>query len=246
VAGFAGAMALGPSSVGWAHGASGRADAEHALVQDGRVASRCRGDSARVVIGGRARCLRVGQPCRGRLNVSYHRYAFHCAYGSLRFWWTGLLRRPLKVPTLAPGSPCPATAAGGTLGQRGNRDAPEVPAFGPGPAYPTLASASAGAELVYSPAGGLDGWGGTKMLWTVPRYYGPIVVRGRQLDGPNELRFDRGPTWTNRLHHELRLVGPYRELNPAATYLLSSGCYAYQVDGRGFSYLIVFNARAEP
>jgi hypothetical protein len=47
-------------------------------------------------------------------------------------------------------------------------------------------------------------------------------------------------------HRELRLVGPYPELNPAATYLLSSGCYAYQVDGRGFSYLIVFKARAAP
>lgn len=117
-------------------------------------------------------------------------------------------------------------------------------AFGPGPAYPTLGSASGHAELVYLPTDGPDGWGGNKVLWTVPRYYGPVVVRGRQIDGANELRFDRGPTWTNRLHRELRLVGPYPELNPAATYLLSPGCYAYQVDGRGFSYLIVFQARA--
>jgi hypothetical protein len=179
------------------------------------------------------------------LNPSYHRYAFHCSHGSLRFWWTGLLRRPLKVPTLAPGSACPASTVGGTLGERGNVDAPDVPAFGPGPAYPTLGAQSGHGELIYSPTGGLDGWGGTKMLWTVPRYYGPVVVRGRQLDGPNELRFDRGPSWTNRLHRDLRLIGPYPRLNPAATYVLSPGCYAYQVDGRGFSYLIAFEARPE-
>jgi len=38
-------------------------------------------------------------------------------------------------------------------------------------------------------------------------------------------------------------VGPQTDLHPAATFLRAPGCYAYQVDGRGFSYLIVFTAR---
>jgi hypothetical protein len=44
----------------------------------------------------------------------------------------------------------------------------------------------------------------------------------------------------------LRLVGPYPRLNPAATYGRATGCSAYQVDGRGFNYLIVFEARRVP
>jgi hypothetical protein len=72
---------------------------------------------------------------------------------------------------------------------------------------------------------------------------GPYIVRGRQIDGPGVLRFDQGPDWSRRLHSELRLVGPYALLNPAATFLRSPGCYAYQVEGRAFSYLIVFEAR---
>jgi hypothetical protein len=45
------------------------------------------------------------------------------------------------------------------------------------------------------------------------------------------------------MNRELRLVGPEADLHPAATYLRGPGCYAYQVDGRGFSYLIVVAAR---
>ena len=55
-------------------------------------------------------------------------------------------------------------------------------------------------------------------------------------------RLDQGPQWSDKLNDELRLVGSYTRLNPAATFLLAPGCYAYQVDGRGFSYLIVFEA----
>ena len=132
------------------------------------------------------------------------------------------------------------------LGERGNLDVPGTPAFGPGPAYPTLESDGGRATLQYFPSWGYEGWDGTKLLWTVPRYNGPYIVRGRQLDGPNELEFDQGPNWSHTLHGELRLVGPYTRLNPAATFLRAPGCYAYQIDGRGFSYLIVFKAQIVP
>ena len=142
-----------------------------------------------------------------------------------------------------PGSACPATPASGTLGDHGVVDATGGPAFGPGPAYPTLSSEDGHAALRYLVGWGYKGWDGTKLLWSVPRYTGPYIVRGRQIDGPGALRFDQGPDWSWKLHGELRLVGPYALMNPAATFLRSPGCYAYQVDGRGFSYVIVFSAR---
>ena len=217
------------------------ASAQSAAVQS---ADRCVSGAIHVVIAGRARCLLRGGACRSRFNSTYHRYLFSCSGGYLVYWWAGLTRRPLHIPSLEAGSGCPATEAKGTLGERENVDAPGAPAFGPGPAYPTLGNDGGRAVLRYGVGWApYKGWDGTKLLWTVPRYNGPYIVRGRQLDGPNELQFDQGPNWSNKLHAELRLIGPYSRLNPAATYLRTPGCYAYQVDGRGFSYLIVFEAR---
>ena len=206
-------------------------------------ADRCVSGATSAVIAGRHRCLLRGGVCRARLNSAYHRYFFNCSRGYLSFWWTGLIRRPLHIPTLETASVCPATEANGTLGERGNLDVPAGPAFGPGPAYPTLGADGGRAVLSYLVGWGYEGWDGTKLLWTVPDYSGPYIVRGRQLDGPNELQFDQGPNWSNKLHDELRLVGPFALLNPAATFLRAPGCYGYQVDGRGFSYVIVFEAR---
>jgi hypothetical protein len=206
-------------------------------------AVQCVSGATPAVIGGRHVCLMRGNSCRQRLNPAYHRYLFTCSRRGLVFWWAGLLRRSLRIPTADPGSACPATPATGTLADHGLVDATGSPAFGPGPAYPTLVSENGRAALHYLRGWGYEGWDGTKTLWTVPHYTGPYIVRGRQIDGLGALRFDQGPDWSNKLHAELRLVGPYALLNPAATFLRSPGCYAYQVDGRGFSYLIVFEAR---
>lgn len=195
------------------------------------------------VIAGRHRCLQWQMACKSRLNADYHRYVFDCHNGFLVYWWRGLLQRPLGIPTLAAGTACPASMPNGALGV-GTFGAGA--AFGPGPAYPTLGIRDGHAALTYLLGWGYDGWDGTKVLWTVPKYRGPYIVRGRQLDGPGILRFDQGPNWTNKLHGELRLVGPFEDLNPAATFLRGPGCYAYQVDGRGFGYTIVFEAQPVP
>jgi len=204
--------------------------------------SGCTNDFVTARIAGRTFCLQRGMACRSRLNRGFHRYLFDCRHGYLVYWWRGLLARPLHIPTLAAGSPCPATEQNGTLGERGNVDVPDAPAFGPGPAYPGLASNRGQAELTYLAGWGPQGWDGTKLLWTVPKYVGPYLVRGRQLDGPGELAFDWAP-WTDMPRPDMRLTGPYGSLHPAATFLHAPGCYAYQVDGRGFSYLVVFEAR---
>lgn len=212
----------------------------HRSVQSARCGDRF----VSAVIGGRHRCLQWQMACRSRWNADYHRYLFDCHNGFLVYWWRGLLRRSMRLPTLPPGAPCPASEQNGTLGEHGNVDARAAPAFGPGPAYPTLQSDGGRAALHYTEWGGFPGWGGSKVLWTVPRYTGPYTVRGRQLDGPNKLRFDWGPQWTHELHEALRLRGTLAVLNPAATFLQAPGCYAYQVDGRGFSYAIIFEAQA--
>ena len=89
-------------------------------------------------------------------------------------------------------------------------------------------------------------WSGTKRVWLLDtRYASRALVRGRQLDGPNEVRFVHGyPGFTAE-----KILNPVRELRiegndaPSLTRVRAPGCYAYQVDGRTFSYLVVFEAR---
>jgi hypothetical protein len=92
-------------------------------------------------------------------------------------------------------------------------------------------------------------WSGTKRVWLLDsRYVARVLVRGHQLDGPNEVRFVNGrPGFTPE-----KVLNPRRELqldqrldHPSLTRVRVPGCYAYQVDGRTFSYLVVFEARLE-
>jgi hypothetical protein len=156
--------------------------------------------------------------------------------------WTMLEQRPLQLPTLAPGSPCP-TAHGH----------PISPSFGlglgDGPAYP-VGLGSTGILQYYPPANfESHNWGGMKVLWAVdtPHYSGVVLIRGHQLDGPNELRFDNGdvpPT-------ELRIT-PFPGTpdgwtgQPSYTRVRAPGCYAYQIDALAFSKHIIFEAVAAP
>lgn len=173
-----------------------------------------------------------------------------CLSGFLGYDWRPLRRR-LHIPTLTPGSVCPATVPKGTIGERGGVDMSGIPAFGPGPALPaglTAVSGSAVLWLTWAPTADdpYVGWWGTKVLWTIPRYYGAVLIRGGQLDGANALGFDLGPQFTRRVLPELRLTGPMDDVRPAATFVRAPGCYAYQVDTFKSSYLIVFDARPWP
>lgn len=221
-------------------------------------ARRCAPPGVQAKIGGRQRCLTLGTACRPRLNGAYHRYFFHCPFpfSYLDYWWDGLQRRAVNVPALPSGKPCPTSSASGDLARIGTHPAIRGPAWGPGPAYAwglTREDEKPVLRFEYPPrpeSGWAEsGWGGTKVLWVIASsYHGPVLVRGRQLDGPDELRFQNGrPGFTRetalRPPAELRLTGPETRANPATTRLRAPGCYAYQVDGRRFSYLIVFEAR---
>ena len=89
------------------------------------------------------------------------------------------------------------------------------------------------------------GWHQIKTLWFAwPSYQGPALIRGRQLDGTNPIQFGESPSLTD----PYLAAGPtangekgFREW-PGATWIRAPGCYAWQIDGVDFSYVIVFEA----
>ncbi len=152
--------------------------------------------------------------------------------------WTSL-RRPLKLPKVAPGAPCPVSA----LNESFDFDKHGVgKGIGPGPAWPIgLAQPGSVLRFIYPPPPGSlmygSEWSGNKVLWFVSaEAVGPVLVRGARLDAPDEVRFGL----EQRPPAELHLVGA--DDHPSTTRVRSAGCYAYQVDGRSFSYPIVFRA----
>ena len=166
-------------------------------------------------------------------------------------WTWASLHRPLHVPILATGTPCPVSmtrqvrldARQGTNGLAG-----------PGPAYPSLSSPGV-VEFVYPPVQQQvdfygSGWGGNKVLWWVARSYkGPVLIRGRQLDGPHLVRFDRGMPPAREIRIPPYPGAYYRTRardRPSYTRLEAAGCYGYQIDGLGFSRVIVFEGRIVP
>lgn len=163
--------------------------------------------------------------------------------------WTKL-RRPLHIPHLAPGSACPTTGATGQL--------PSPPfvgtKFGRGPVYPGFGLVDQALIYFHYPptltsAWPNSAWSGQKVMWlTSPSYHGPTLIRGRQLDGPNRLRFDDGdlPSVEKRIGTWGRNAGSRWGSSASETRLLAPGCYGYQVDGLTFSRVIIFQAVLYP
>jgi hypothetical protein len=169
--------------------------------------------------------------------------------------WTTLRQRPLHLPTLDPGSPCPAMP-----GQRFSQAYGAGLGVAGGPVY-ALAPGAADGALRYAAAatfaGGGSEWGGQVVLWVISLSYGgPVLVRGQQIDGPNALRFDGGldaldagaNAATGLLLADLRLLpidhGDGLPWGTALAYtrVRAPGCYAYQIDGLRFSYTVIFAA----
>jgi hypothetical protein len=190
-----------------------------------------------------------GARCSPKLEQQYRRVELTCDHFVLVVPWSRL-RRPLHVPSLPAGARCPTTAMA-------TRDlfsfvgwGRGVPAWGSGPAYPVLSSDGGIPSIrvrLPPPEGFGTEWAVEKVLWfTALAFRGRVLVRGRQLDGPNEVRFEDGrPGFTDeqRLHPvtELRLERDSGG-HPATTRVRAPGCYAYQLDGWRFSSLIVFEA----
>jgi hypothetical protein len=128
-------------------------------------------------------------------------------------------------------------------------------ALGRGPVYAIGAFRNSTFVFEYppppsSPFAG-TGWGVTKTLWVAPRSYrGPIVISGRQIDGPHQVRFSLGyGKLADRLAFKAgssiatsRGGERWRQF-PSLTALQAAGCYAFTVEGSTFTRRIVFRAR---
>jgi hypothetical protein len=155
-----------------------------------------------------------------------------------------LHQRPIHIPHLNVGEPCPVS--------RPRTLSPAfAPGLGDGPVCPVGFAKRSVLAFEYPPPknslfAGSD-WGGQKVLWVSNlKYDGPILIRGTQIDGTNRLRFGLvGPTILEVLafprHSAENWSGGWRNF-PSYTRLRVPGCYAYQVDGAGFSGIIVFSA----
>jgi hypothetical protein len=159
--------------------------------------------------------------------------------GSVPLW---LIHRPLHFATVRTGGTCPVSRGKVMSGRYINGVA-----FGPGPVRLLVAM-----EIGNLLAGYVDllpsdtpGWFAFKTTWVVaPSYQGPIIVRAKKIDGPGRaallagasagpLVVPPGPTVNDHLGSRTAPVG---------TYVSGPGCFAFQVDGKGFDEHIVINA----
>jgi hypothetical protein len=121
-----------------------------------------------------------------------------------------LEQRALHLPAVAPGSPCP-------LSPRQQINPAYGPAAGQGPVYLTE---NLDGTLVYVDAAHIVGngsmWGGTSELFVIaPAYTSVALIRGRQIDGPHDMRFNggldqqayQGNPWSAPLLPELKIAG---------------------------------------
>ena len=92
------------------------------------------------------------------------------------------------------------------------------------------------------------GWYGFKVLWVTDPRREDTLIRGRQLDGPHQLRFDTDAGIIPQLRIAGGLVGwgtvsgSAWGHRPSNERVQAPGCYAFQADGKDFSTVIVFQA----
>jgi len=162
--------------------------------------------------------------------------------------WRCLRARPLRVPVVSGDSTCPVSRASGDLRSRGLDGF--GPAWGKGPGYPLIISAIKlhRPTLVFNSARARGDdpltWGAGKVIWVIDSAYrGPLLIRGRQLDGPSKVFFQSGePTFIgHNPEPELRIRGVGG--HPSITRVRTAGCFAYQLDGSRFTRIIVFEAQ---
>ena len=154
-----------------------------------------------------------------------------------------LQRRSLHISALAAGQACVTTP-----GKQVNPDM--GPALGEGPVY----MVGYGTEGTMSYYGGRedDGWYYLETIWTAPPdFHSMFLLRGHQVDGPNQVRFSTNFTSAPALE----AVWSLGEAGSAASGWLpwihyvrvrAPGCYGVQVDGLTFSSVIRFRVIDTP
>ena len=163
--------------------------------------------------------------------------------------WGRKLHRPLHLPKLAPGAPCPVSSVDPRI-DWASIDIFGGSGIGRGPVYPATGPSS---QLAVRPDAQYPGpWFGTKLFWYVrPSYRGPVLIRGRQLDGNHRLGFNGRdlPRW--EMHIRIgQTVGwdgqpPGSRGVPSNIRARTPGCYGVQIDGTRFSRLVVFSVTTD-
>lgn len=158
-----------------------------------------------------------------------------------------LRSRPLRLPRLRTGQRCPLTRPSALPVRR-----VLGPALGSGPVRPIIENG----DIPFARVGAtmLRGVLPNRLLlqkvpWVAsPGFRGPTIVRGRQLDGPHALFFVQSGGGSLLTVRRLALDQAGTGGNGWArwngyTLVGAPGCYGYQVDGKSFSYAVVFRAR---
>jgi hypothetical protein len=156
---------------------------------------------------------------------------------------TILRARPLRLPTLPAGSVCPVTPA-----RTVNPGIAE--AAGDGPVY--LVDPHETILFLFAQTANSQVWAAQDgVIFLVrPGVEGDVLVRGHQVDGPNDVRFGRG----NEPDAELIFKTPAQarlstdndwSVSFNTMRLRQSGCYAIQVDSETASSVIVFSAEPQ-
>jgi len=149
------------------------------------------------------------------------------------------LKHRLHFPALHSGQRCPASR-----GTPFNTSQFGGVAMGTGPVRVLAGSNRRGVADLINPTSAPP-WLALKTLWfSLPAYQGPFIIRATRLGRP-------GPVALGESAGRMPLVIPpgptlnsffgYRTV-PGGLWVRSPGCYAWQVDGLGFSEIIVVRA----
>jgi hypothetical protein len=156
------------------------------------------------------------------------------------------LHRPLHLPRLAAGAPCPISRIDRRIDWERVKF-PGSPGIGRGPVYPGLGSS--GGRLTATPDVQYGGpWAGGKVFWYVrPSYRGRALIRGHRLDGSQSLGFNGGRRPVRELRIERGITVSWEGQPsgsrgiPSSVRARSPGCYGVQIDGTTFSRVVVFS-----
>jgi len=141
--------------------------------------------------------------------------------------WARLEARPLRLPSIATGAPCPVSSSAVIAGSA------TAAASGDGPLF-----AVTGGDAIGLGTAGTDGLRGGKILWIArPDYKGIALIRAARLDGSSDILFSAGKkalqfeldTHTGAGDATSGSALGWRYL-PSTVYLAGAGCYGFQID----------------
>ena len=156
------------------------------------------------------------------------------------------LHRPLHLPRLARGARCPVSPVDRRVDWKRIKF-PGSPGIGRGPVYPGLGYHRGRLDAVPDRQYG-GRWAGQKVFWYVASSYpGPVLLRGRRLDGPQLLGFNgrKQPATELRIERDDTVSWQGQPAGsrgiPSGVRARADGCYGVQIDGTTFSRVVVFN-----